>query len=231
MAGTIQHMATALALLKHWEETAGGIGISSVDAFLVGNISPDSIMSRQGYQRSMKMHTHFRDGICDHDFARQDNLSLFHERIAGFAKTAFQDSSMERDLVLGYIAHILTDEIFMLTIRPSFMEKIAVLGLTDQDEETFEHFTDDVNQIDFRLVREYPRMERVRACLDRAKPYHITEMITEKEIGDSIQWILDFYFRHTPTPRTPVYYTYEEALEFIRRAVLFIDDNIRKYMI
>jgi hypothetical protein len=178
----------------------------------------------------MKMHTHFRDDIPDYEFGEPAHLKVFHERLARFARIHLKDEALERELYLGYIAHILTDEIFMLTIRPSFMEKISVLHLTDRDAKTFEYFTYDVNQIDFRLAREYPGMEWAAECIRQAAPYEIKDMITMQELDESRQWILDFYFNNTPTPKQPVYYTYEQALEFIRQGASFIEEHIRDYM-
>jgi hypothetical protein len=232
MAGTVEHLAVALSLLRHWDDSVmDELGICCRDRFLLGNICPDGIMSRKGYERPMKMHTHFRDDIPDYEFAKQENLTLFHQRIVRFVHSALEGKKIERELVLGYLTHILTDEIFMLTVRPSFLEKISVLQLTDRDAATFEYFTDDVNQIDFRLAREYPGMEWAKECLRKAEPYEIPGMVTQEELTKSRQWILEFYFQNAPLPKNPVYYTYEQALEFIRTAVSFIDVHIREYIL
>lgn len=233
MAGSVEHLAVAVELIRLWgkgkEHPEGEPVICRPERFLLGNLCPDGIMSREGYERSMKMHTHFRDGILDCEFALAKNQKLFHQRIHAFAGGTLTDSSLEHDLYLGYLTHILTDEFFMLTVRPEFMGKISVLGLTQQDEETFVHFTHDVNQIDFRLAREYPGMEWVRTCLGEAEPYEIRGMLSEKELTDSRQWVLRFFFEEAPEPQEPLYYTYGRALRFIREAVDFVRHTIREY--
>lgn len=234
MAGSVEHLAVALELIRRWNDDGDsaeeGPGISRPERFLLGNICPDGIMSRKGYQRPMKMHTHFRDGILDSEFSLPENLALFHQRIHQFVQKNMTDQSLERDLYLGYLTHILTDEFFMLTVRPEFMDKIAVLGLTQRDEETFSHFTYDVNQIDFRLAKEYPGMDWARSCLRDAKPYEIQDMLSEKELTDSREWVLHFFFDDAPEAQTPVYYTYERALQFIKEAVAFIEREIHEYI-
>lgn len=226
MAGTIEHLAIALELEKRWSGTL----VKQPDLFFAGNVCPDGIQARKDYQRAMKMHTHFRDDIPDMDFGRPENLERFHSRISRFARRHLLPGSPWWDLYLGYVSHILADEIFMLTIRPAFMEKIRVLGLTERDAATFDHFTYDVNQIDFRLAREYPGMARVYQLLRDSRPYEIEEMVTQEELTRSREWILDFFFERAPKPEEPVYYTYEMARQYIQNGVEFIEERIWEYI-
>lgn len=236
MAGSVEHLAVTIELL-HIDKAADGSLLQLKDPvhFVLGNLAPDGIMSRKGYTRPMKMHTHFRDGIPDREFTAPSNLQLFHQRIRQFSRKMLSDPSLDRDLYLGYITHILTDEIFMKTVRLEFMEKIAVRGLTDRDAETFEHFTYDVNQIDFRLGVEYPGMDEMRRCLLCEDQCSIREtaafdMITSQELADSRKWVRQFFFDQAPVPEQPVYYTYERALRFIQEASLFIKDRLPEYI-
>lgn len=223
MAGTVEHLAIAWELSRKMD-------IQNKELFIAGNICPDGIMARENYQRPMKMHTHFRDGIPDYEFAKQEHLTLFHERIQEFADGYYRYAGEEKDLYLGYLTHILADEVFMLTIRPEFMEKIQVLGLTDRDAKTFEYFTYDVNQIDYRLAKEYPGMEQVLQILKSIESYEIKDMITKEELDRSRAWIVSFFFEDAPEPLEPVYYTYQRALEFIREAIAIIEVRIKEYI-
>lgn len=260
MAGSVEHLAVTIELLHIDKKEDGSfLQLKNPIHFALGNLAPDGIMSRKGYTRPMKMHTHFRDGIPDWEFTAASNLQLFHQRIRQFSEEMLSDSSLDRDLYLGYITHILTDEIFMKTVRPEFMKKIAVLGLTDRDAKTFEHFTYDVNQIDFRLGREYSGMDEMKGCLlceddcsiremrgvsgqeQPEKTYHIqtgteglqtavSDMITSQELTDSREWVRNFFFDQAPMPEKPVYYTYERALRFIEEAAIFIKDHLPEYI-
>ena len=257
MAGTVEHLAVAWELAKRWrrsEETNSLHHICRLDRFLAGNVCPDGIMARKGYTRDMKMHTHFRDGIPDYEFSKPEHLALFHQRIHEFMQRAWSCSSLDRDLYLGFLTHTLTDEYFMLNIRPEFMDKIAVLGLTQRDAKTFEHFTYDVNQIDYRLAAEYPGMDQVYTLLKQVEPYEILDftletdqsgdysgnslqdgrripaMMTREELSDSRRWILSFFFENAPEPEEPVYYTYARGLDFIGEAVEFIENHVDTYL-
>ena len=185
MAGSVEHMAVAVELLREDQRQQGSfLKLKDPVHFVLGNLAPDGIMSRKGYVRSMKMHTHFRDGIPDWEFTREDHQKVFHQRIRSFCVQMLSEHALDQDLYLGYVTHILTDEIFMKTIRQEFMEKIAAIGLTDRDAETFEHFTYDVNQIDFRLGREYPGIKRAEDCLRCEDSCSILEMVEPERKGD-----------------------------------------------
>ena len=185
MAGSVEHMAVAVELLREDQRQQGSfLKLKDPVHFVLGNLAPDGIMSRKGYVRSMKMHTHFRDGIPDWEFTREDHQKVFHQRIRSFCAQMLLEPALDRDLYLGYVTHILTDEIFMKTIRQEFMEKIAAIGLTDRDAETFEHFTYDVNQIDFRLGREYPGIKRAEDCLRCEDSCSILEMVGPERKAD-----------------------------------------------
>lgn len=185
MAGSVEHMAVAVELLREDQRQQGSfLKLKDPVHFVLGNLAPDGIMSRKGYVRSMKMHTHFRDGIPDWEFTREDHQKVFHQRIRSFCAQMLLEPALDRDLYLGYVTHILTDEIFMKTIRQEFMEKIVAIGLTDRDAETFEHFTYDVNQIDFRLGREYPGIKCAKDCLRCEDPCSILEMVEPERKAD-----------------------------------------------
>lgn len=185
MAGSVEHMAVAVELLREDQRQQGSfLKLKDPVHFVLGNLAPDGIMSRKGYVRSMKMHTHFRDGIPDWEFTREDHQKVFHQRIHSFCAQMLLEPALDRDLYLGYVTHILTDEIFMKTIRQEFMEKIAAIGLTDRDAETFEYFTYDVNQIDFRLGREYPGIKCAKDCLRCEDPCSILEMVEPERKAD-----------------------------------------------
>ena len=185
MAGSVEHMAVAVELLREDQRQQGSfLKLKDPVHFVLGNLAPDGIMSRKGYVRSMKMHTHFRDGIPDWEFTREDHQKVFHQRIRSFCAQMLLEPALDRDLYLGYVTHILTDEIFMKTIRQEFMEKIAAIGLTDRDAETFEHFTYDVNQINFRLGSEYPGIKCAKDCLRCEDPCSILEMVEPERKAD-----------------------------------------------
>lgn len=225
MAGTMVHLVMADILAQKWagREIITPYGSTRVeyDYFIAGNICPDGIMARKGYVREMKKHTHFRDGIQDGDFHKEENLALFHKRLDGFMENSFKNfkTGNERSLYLGYWVHMLADEMFVVQIRPEFLRNISVTGLTEDNMETFKYFSKDVDMVDFRIVNEYTGIKRIYNALSGIKPYGISGMVTEEELTDSRNWILQYFFEtgHTVIEE-PVYISYNRMMDFIKNS-------------
>lgn len=233
MAGTIVHLVIAdilsQVLKNRGIDTPYHITRLDSDYFIAGNICPDGIMARCNYVRDMKKHTHFRDGIMDYDFHKEENLALFRQRLSSFIKESMKilKTDSERSLYLGYWTHMVTDEKFMLEIRPEFLKNIAITGLTEYNMETFKYFSKDVDMIDFRLVNEYKGAERIYNALLHIKPYEIYGMITKDELTNSRKWILNYFFEtEHKNIVSPVYVSYEKMWQFINTTVKTIEDKI-----
>ncbi|MDF2537818.1 MAG: hypothetical protein K0S76_839, partial [Herbinix sp.] len=113
MAGIFVHLVIAREIIKQLPK---GV-ISEEDLFYAGSIAPDAIHAREGFVRAEKKHTHLRDDIPDMDFGMTENLALFHKRVSDFIINCTDEKDDLLDLYRGYVVHLLTDELFMLTVR------------------------------------------------------------------------------------------------------------------
>lgn len=234
MAGTCVHLAVATELNtifrqsgekylgKHWESY-------QAEFFFAGNICPDGIMARKDYQREMKLHTHLRDGIPDGSFQERENLALFRERLMDFFRGNVYGQGRNFSLYLGYLTHMLTDEKFILELHGRVLESLAEVGYDRNNPETFALFGKDVDQIDFRLVAEYPGMEEAYRCLSRVSPYEIADMITTDELNDSRHWILSYFFEREHSLAEPKFLKYDTMKHFIPEAVKEILQRLPDY--
>ncbi len=272
--------------------------------FLFGNVAPDNIMSREGYTRDMKMHTHFRDGIKDSEFGRRENLKIFHKRFYEFAcKTlgirvdgegenanhripddgeggnanhripddgegenfnhripddgeggnfnlkihadeengnsnlvigsdcirSFVDSTLA-PLYLGYLTHTITDEIFMLTIRPFFFECMKRKGLTTANPsnipEIIRLFTLDTDAVDYYLSKRKPYIQLMKQYLSEAPSCCVEGYITTEEMEKSREWMLNRYFGEELSGLKASYVTENHMERFIRRVLNHIQRNL-----
>lgn len=231
MAGTVVHLAVATVLneiFKNKPENYLGKFAQEYEAelFFGGNISPDGIMARKNYERSMKLHTHMRDGIYDGTFHMPSNLKIFRDRLYRFYKENIGRPDRNFSLYLGYLTHMLTDEKFVLEIYNDVLSAIAEAGYDRMDRVTFEKFGADVDAIDFRLVKEFPGINTAKEALIKVKPYEIEGMITENELTDSRNWILKYFFgQERDDIMEPKYLKYDRMRLFIDDAV---DEIIRR---
>ncbi len=235
MAGTCVHLAVAAELNAIFQKE----GIQYLDRhngeyhegfFFAGNICPDGIMARKDYLREMKLHTHLRDGIPDGTFQEAEHLELFRKRLKDFFCTNVYEQKRDFSLYLGYLTHMLTDEKFILEIHSGVMEALAQAGYYRDNAETFALFGRDVDQIDFRLVAEYPGMDEAYRVLQQVSPYEIADMITEEELNASRRWILSYFFESPHKLVPPRFLSYETMKSFIPEAVEEILHRLPEYL-
>lgn len=224
MAGTVVHLLAAEKLLaklgrENWSYPFQGMPEFYPDYFIAGNICPDGIMARQGYQRDMKLHTHFRDGIPDGSFEKEGMAQLFEKRMMRFWQEHEPDERECPGLYLGYVTHMMTDERFILQERPKFFQNISVIGLTQKDAETFVRFNKETDFVDFQLLREYPELQEAKKALERVPAYEIKGMITKEELTASRKWILDYFFEQEHTEETAQFLEYDSMVQFIEDVV------------
>lgn len=220
MAGTMVHLLVAEKLLKelqrrNWRYPDVEESVFEPDYFIAGNICPDGIMACKNYERSMKLHTHFRDGIPDGSFDKPGMVQLFEKRMRQFWEEHKREDRDFLSLYLGYITHMMTDERFILEERPKFFENIAVIHLTQQDRETFIRFNCETDLVDFRLIREFPILQEAKKALERVKPYEIRGMIMAEELNESRAWILQHFFREQHQKEQTQYLEYDRMVRFV----------------
>lgn len=235
MAGTIVHLAVATELVREFranKEKLLGKYAKKFDAedFFAGNICPDGIMAREGYQREMKLHTHFRDGIPDGTFHFPENIATFRKRLKQFFDSNAFSENKRFSLYLGYLTHMLTDELFVCEIYNEVLEAIALDGAPDMDEETFRRFGKDTDNIDFRLVGEYPGITESMQALRNVKPYEIDGMISQDELNRSREWIINYFFLTPHFIEEPKYLAYERVERFINETKETIVERLPYYL-
>jgi hypothetical protein len=218
MAGVITHMVVAREIIKRLPKDT----IREESLFYLGNLAPDAIHAREGYVRAFKKHTHFRDDILDADFERPENRQLFHKRLADFIAKNKDRADGLFDLYLGYAAHVLTDELFMLTVRKEFCEVMEDQGIAQTDPGFFENIVGDMNRNDILLVRDYEDIEEVKEKLLQVTIHPIENYISVQEMKDCMDWMIRRHFYEEDKPEQTVHISYQRILSFIREAAEYV---------
>lgn len=238
MAGTMVHLFVAEKLYqllskRKWKYFFDDSLEWKEDYFIAGNICPDGIMARKGYERQMKLHTHFRDDIPDGSFDAPGNVEKFEARMWKFWEEHLQDEKERPGLYLGYVTHMMTDERFILEERPKFFEEIGRIGLTKCDRETYVYFNEETDLVDFKLIREYKELQRAKESLERVAPYEIRGMVTEEELTGSRNWILQHFFYEKHTEKEAEFLRYDSMVEFVHAVVEEIIERLfrEKYLL
>lgn len=221
MAGVITHMVVAREIMKRLPEGT----IQDKGLFYLGNLAPDAIHARKGYIRVYKKHTHLRDDIPDKDFAQEKNLELFHSRIADFIIENRNRKDDLLDMYRGYVAHLLADEVFTLTIRREFCELLEQQGIVQSDPRFFEYIVADMKRNDLLLVSNYEGSEEIRLCMEQVPVQPVNGFLSAKEICISRDWLVHQHFYENNELLEPRYISYERMWEFIQAAA---DDIVKR---
>lgn len=214
MAGLITHMVIAREIEKR---LPGGI-ISDRGIFYLGNLAPDSIHARDGYIRAYKKHTHMRDDIPDKDFGTEENLQLFHQRVADFILENRNRPLPELDLYRGYVVHILADELFMLTIRKEFCDTLVQQDISQENPLFFKYIVEDMNRNDYLLIDQYEGSKEIQLNLEAVQIYPVAGYLSEQEIRTSRDWLLRQHYYQENDLLNPRYISQERMWDYIQMA-------------
>lgn len=219
MAGTITHLVIADRLLAP-------LNIQNPALFYCGNLAPDAIMARRDYRREMKRHTHFKDDIRLNDLHLPERYRQYRSAFRSFVKRYLRGDSPDYELYLGYVTHMLADEVFILTLRDAHVKRLMAAGRLPDDAAYFTAFGRDVDLNDWRLVREYTFRYPMPDILLAEQNYEIQGYITCRELQESKAFIIQKNFLTPHEECAPSVFPFAENQEFIDDACLYIQKAI-----
>lgn len=214
MAGLITHLVIANEILNIIPEGT----IKDTGLFFMGNIAPDAVHARENYIRVFKKYSHFRDDIPDKAFEEPDNYKLYCSRLTDFIKRCISRADGLMDLYRGYVVHIITDELFVLSVRKEFCKSMKKLGIEQDNRLFFEYIVNDMTRNDMLLVERYKDMPEIRKAIEKADAYAIEDYVSKQELQDSRQWLIRHHFIDRPELIMPEYISYERTTAFIDMA-------------
>ena len=220
MAGPVTHLVIADQLLQPLQ-------IKHPALFYCGNLAPDAIMARKDYRREMKRHTHFKDNIRLRDLHLPACYQAYRQAFHAFARQYLRPGTPDYELYLGYVTHMLADEVFILTLRDAHAQKLAAAGRDPDDPDYFAVFGRDVDLNDWRLVREYAFQHPMPDILLAEQDYEIPGYITREELQDSKAFIIRKNFLTPHEECDCSVFPYEENQAFIQNACGYIQKAIR----
>ena len=161
MAQTMMHLLIAD---KIYTEKCSSI--HSYDDFLLGSIAPDAVHEKENYTRETKEISHYR-------FNSKSQISYFD--------TFFDEyyTPENRDFVVGYLVHLLSDMIWYHSIRVPFKEEFAKAPLHDMSMN--EAYYADCEQIE-QLMFSERNAPRIIEALNRGKAYSLEGLIDAEDV-------------------------------------------------
>ena len=140
--------------------------IHSYGDFLLGSIAPDAVHVKENYTREIKDISHYR-------FNSKSHISYFDTFINEYHTTE------NKDFVVGYLVHLLSDMIWYHSIRVPFKEEF--LKTPSQSMSMNEVYYADCEQIEQLMFRE-KNASRIIEAINRSKAYTLEGLIESKDV-------------------------------------------------
>lgn len=228
MAGTTTHLVIADILLPRLPQAVRD-KIHNKALYYCGNMAPDAIMERENYVRTMKLHTHFRDGIGEDDLGVPENFRAYRERFEAFINKHLRYAvPKEFELYLGYVMHIMADEVFVLEVRQRHSDIVHTDNPCPDYSTYFRQFGRDVDLNDFRLRDEYQFSYDILELINSENDYEIENLITKEELMKSREYVIRKNFGTPYNGEQPLFLKYEENQSYIRLACKHILTELPK---
>ncbi len=216
MAGTITHLAVADLICERLGETF----FYDISKFYMGNIAPDAIHARENYNREYKKRTHLTEGISGSEFGNTQKLAVFHKRLIEYINKNYRAESENADLYLGYIVHLVTDELYNINMRKRYVDLMEYQGVKDTEQEFFLSLMKDIDRTDRLLLKKYPFKHEIKVILESTHGYEIKNMITADESDRSRKWVIGTFFSDDgQSGDSSMYLEYGDILRFIELSV------------
>jgi len=165
--------------------------------FFCGNLAPDAYESGNNNGIFNKKHTHMCDDEVVHSYGYgyPKVAEQFRYRINEFIKNYYMKSGKDKDLYLGYIVHLLTDEIYRINVY-QLLEKYLKNGEINSNEIDFrknladkvakDEYKDIFNELSgmFKIsINDYPFEQNLFEIFDRTWDCEIKDFINFNEIN------------------------------------------------
>ncbi|CAM4161634.1 zinc dependent phospholipase C family protein [Paenibacillus alkaliterrae] len=174
--------------------------------FLLGSIAPDAIHMREHTTREDKRRTHF--GMNEESNVEdlfQIKLRLFFD--------SYHTDKQQYWFAKGYIAHVLTDLIWLHTVYRDFRTSIADNPMADERSVYYA----ETDQVDFNLFQNEPWRPEMWDILSNAVSVGVPGMLSAEEVEKWKARTLLWFTDSSKEPGVkPEYITEEKVQLFIR---------------
>ena len=198
------------------------LNIENKAHFLLGNLAPDAVHMRADYIPAYKEKSHaFPENIAWGHIRTPEQVALWRAQICGFYRENIGRD--EKDYILGYTMHMLTDDfncikIFGPAINASKLEFADFMKI----------YREDAINMDNYLYHSYGESRELFKLLLGAEAVEMPGMITAAETCEMVRFY-DKLFKESvkPDAEKSKIFTYDATKDFIASALEWIDKAIK----
>ena len=220
MAFTMTHLIISKNISEAFESRIGNL-----PQFYLGTIAPDAVHNRADYSPDFKKASHLYAGperwgmITNHGEWINSVITFFNER----------KNSGDRDFIIGYCTHVLTDIYNNKNEWIPFKERYP--GEIEKGYGNRHH--QESGRIDIELALTYDGREMFRQYLAASRSIDLPEIIYAGEMNEQVNNILNLWYKDKKRPdiASNTIVTYESNMDFIKEASGFAADVLRELLL
>ena len=221
MAFTMTHLIISENVLKIFSNR-----ITNLPQFYLGSIAPDAAHQRTNYTSEYKKASHLITG--DEIWGKITDTDTWKNNIIEFLlkNKHYED----RDFILGYCSHVLTDLQNTILVWNPFKIKYAD-ELIEISYGNKHH--QECNKLDIELAQTYENREEFWFHLANSKSIDIPNIIYAAEIDKQKDLILNSWYKDKERQdiSSNKIRTYENEMEFIKNATDYIVPIFQEYLL
>jgi len=198
--------------------------ITSLPQFYLGSVAPDAVHNRENYVSDYKKAAHLITGtepwgnITDNDEWESNVIAFLKQNKA----------SENRDFILGYCAHILTDIYNNVHIWTPF--RLAYADELAKGYGNINHL--ECNKLDIAMALTYEGREMFWDFLAQSDSIDLPPLIYAKELDAQKDNILHSWYKDKEYPdiSTNTVRTYAGEMELIQNATAFVEGIFQEHL-
>lgn len=184
MANTIAHIVVASLIIKEFP-----LLVNDKKAYFLGTVATDSIASKDNYSKLDKKYVHLRKDIRDKNWLNVEEYSLFRERINQFVDKYINNTyGSQKDFNIGYLVHLLVDEMNHRTIRKKMLKILEPLNIKEEEQEFYYCMINDLEALDNYLLESKNISNILNDIFSMDISFPLNEYIEKEYIIRSIKW-------------------------------------------
>ncbi len=186
MAYTMTHILIAERVLDDIKTQAP----IDYPTYIVGAAAPDAVHASPRYTRTLKEKSHFfPEGAVWGKIMKESRFRDWMDNIKMFYM--LNHHKYDRDFLLGYMIHVLTD---VFSCRQIFVPFYASLSKENFDDK-MNQFREESYCVNYYLFCEYSKRKNLFQLLREGRSCSIVDVFDEKLLDDRIKQLYDFEFR------------------------------------
>jgi hypothetical protein len=198
--------------------------VRNMPQFILGNIAPDAVHNRANYISDYKKDSHLCVG--DQEWGKITNNDDWKNNVINFLR--IHKNAENRDFILGYCCHLLSDICQNVTLFMPFKQKYG----DEVDKEIGDLMLMETKMIDIELALSYERKEYFGLNIENSIGIDMEGLIYASEIEKQKDYILNIWYadKERQDLSSNEIVTVEIIMNFIKRATDFIVYTLKEHL-